>query len=148
MSTPSITVRFIRTNEKVSSNDDRVCIHRVGANQYSLAYTYGHSKKIKNKQRVTLTDDQVFRWMRFTIGLIEKDAEPFELIQIDLPYMPSVVFNVSEIDDAYHRILDALNFHLNVWPPTEEEAEEYAGMPSLEPFDLPPPTYGNHLFMD
>ena len=147
MPAPKITVRFIRKDEKHSSNDDIVNIRRVGTNQYKLAYTYGQAKKTTT-QSLTLNDDEVFRWMRCTIGLVEKDAEPFESIQLDLPYMPSVVFSVSNLDSVYHRVLDALNFHLNNWPAPVED--EYADLPPLEPIDLPlpSPTNGRHIFFD
>jgi hypothetical protein len=114
MPSPNIRIRFIRANAS-AKNDDTVVIYRLGANQFSLAYTYG-DVATKNPHRVVLNDRAVFRWMRNLIGLLEKDVDPFEHIQLDLPFMPSVLFDAAKLGDSYHSMLDALEFHLDNWP--------------------------------
>ena len=114
MSNPSIRIRFIRANGS-AKNDDNVVICRLGARQFNLSYTYGESAT-KNPHHVVLTDSSVFRWMRNLIGILEKDVDPFEYIQMDLPFMPSVLFDAAKLGDAYHAMLSALEFHLDNWP--------------------------------
>jgi hypothetical protein len=154
MTDTTIRLLFIRKNSS-SKNDDRVTIRRLGANQFNLSYTYGESKS-KTAHKLVLTDRAVFRWVRNVIGLLEKDNDPFDSVQVDFPFMPTVLFDVSKLGDAYHAFLDALEFHLDNWPApapapaaeaeTEDEDEdedeqedmemeedEYADMPPLIP---------------
>jgi hypothetical protein len=164
MTSTNIKIRFIRRD---SNKDDVVDITRLLLdNTFSLSYTYGLSKK-QTPTTVTLTSDNVFRWMRHTISLLEQDDDPFESIQLDLPLMPSVMFKVVDLDEAYHALLNALEFHLDNWPlATEEEANStiYDDMPPLESqsydynttshFSIPYYTHANpmgaqhHLFLD
>jgi hypothetical protein len=171
MSSPSIRIRFIRANGS-AKNDDTVVIYHLGANQFSLAYTYGETDT-KNPRKVVLTDRGVFRWMRNLIGLLEKDVDPFQHVQLDLPFMPSVLFDATKLGDTYHTILDAVEFHLDNWPVrrapalnpeedeedddeefNEEELEEddyadYADMPNLEPMPSPINRWNNsHIYID
>jgi len=136
---PRITIRFIRSGEDNALNDDKVTIQRVNQTHYDLEYTYG-ALETKRTHNVTLPDQAVFRWMRHTIALLEKDEDPFDLVQMDLPFMPSVLYDASRMGDVYHRMLDALEFHLDNWPslpcpnPEEEEEENarfYDDMPAL-----------------
>jgi hypothetical protein len=114
MSNLRILIRFIR-KDSLSKTDDMVVISRYAHNQFNLSYTYGEAK-VKTAHELVLSDKAVFRWMRATIALLEKDADPFEMVQLDTPFMPSVVFKVDELGDAYHPLLDALEFHLDNWP--------------------------------
>jgi len=159
-----ITVRFIHTKISDPSTDDMVYITRYAPNQYRLSYTYGIEKDNKTTHSLVLSDKAVFRWMRATLCILEKDADPFNMVQLDTPFMPSVVFNVSNLGAAYHPLLDALEFHLDNWPTPpvlnpedeleeedyeEEEQEEednaYAGMPPLVPLAS---RGRQHLFLD
>ena len=157
MSHLKITLRFIR-KDALAKTDDMVYISRYAPNQYCLSYTYGDTKN-KTPHQLVLTDKAVFRWMRTTIGILEKDADPFDMVQLDTPFMPSVVFNVDELGDAYHPLLDALEFHLDNWPtppvlnPEEDdgdyyqEEEEEDAMPPLVPISSS--YHGRqHLFLD
>lgn len=156
MTSLTMILRFIRKNA-TAKNDDVVYIAPLGAKQFNLSYTYGDTKNKKAHQLV-LTDKAVFRWLRATIGMLEKDADPFELVQLDLPFMPSVVFNATKLGEAYHSLLDAVEFHLDNWPTPddlndaflEEYDEEYADMPPLTPaaFAVPASRGRHHLFLD
>ena len=150
MPATTICVRFIRKNSS-SKNDDMVVIRRLGMNQFNLSYTYGDTKT-KNTHKLVLTDKAVFRWMRNTINLLEKDNDPFDSVQVDFPFMPSVLFDVAKLDNAYNSLLDAVEFHLDNWPSPLPEARaapvtlnqeleedvydeeaDYADMPPLVP---------------
>ena len=162
MPATTIRVRFIRKNS-LSKNDDIVVIRRLGMNQFNLSYTYGDTNA-RNTHKLVLTDKAVFRWMRSTINLLEKDNDPFDSLQVDFPFMPSAIFDVSKLDNAYNTLLDALEFHLDNWPSSavrtpilnpedddamkEEYDEEYADMPPLVPVRPQSPTPRRHLFLD
>ena len=156
-----ITLRFIRKDAEAKT-DDMVYITRYGPGQFNLSYTYGDTKT-KTAHHLVLTDKAVFRWMRATIAILEKDADPFSRVQLDTPFMPSVVFNVDALGEAYHPLLDALEFHLDNWPTSltwnnyyenqeeEEEEEDDEEMPSLESISMPSPIARHshqHLFLD
>ncbi len=145
MPTNSILIRFIRKNADTKGlSDDRVTVQTLGDNKFKLSYVYCDTKK-KQRNSLVLSDTQMFKWLRHTIALVENDDEPFEAIQMDLPLMPSVLFNVNRLDKVYHTILDAFEFHLNNWTPVDE----YADMPPLEP-DTPVQLRRgrHHLFLD
>ena len=169
MTNPNIRLLFIRKYGS-AKNDDRVTISRLGANQFNLSYTYGESES-KTPHQLVLTDRAVFRWVRNVIGLLEKDSDPFESVQVDFPSMPTVLFEVSKLAYAYDHLLDAIEFHLDNWPAVThrlfldeeeydddeeyEEDEEYADMPPLIPSPVDNYSYFNtdqrgsqHLFMD
>ena len=152
-----ITIRFIRDKEAPAKTDDMVHISRYAHNQYNLSYTYGDTKN-KTPHNLVLSDKAVFRWMRATIAILEKDADPFYQVQMDTPFMPSVLFNIDELGAAYHPLLDALEFHLDNWPAppvlnSEEQEEDYY---QGEEYDDMPPLMSmsnsyhgrQHLFLD
>ena len=153
-----MNIRFIRQNEKCAKNDDTMKIISSDGENYDVVFTQGETKK---STLVSMSDSAVFRWVRHTISLLERDADPFEFVQLDLPLMPSVLVKVKELNGAYNTILNAVEFHLDNWPikprtlssesdanvslpintafccDHEEEAEEedYSDMPDLIPVD-------------
>lgn len=136
MASIKFAMRFIRKNASANT-DDTVTITRVNNDKFKLTYTYGDTK-FKLPREMILTDRGVFQWMRSTIRLLENDADPFELVQVDTPFMPSVAINATKLRESYHDILDVLEFHLDNWPVEDtsayaEEEDEYADMPDLAP---------------
>lgn len=152
LSTRMINIRFIRQNEKYAKNDDQMRIWSSDGQTFTVSFKSGDTKK---STVTTLSDAAVFRWMRHTINLLEKDSDPFQAIQLDLPLMPSVLINAKELGSSYNRILDAIEFHLDNWPvisvaepasaavntgfvsasAEEAEADDYSDMPGLIPMD-------------
>jgi len=159
--TNSILIRFIR-KDKDSDKDDMVKIERVGTNQYRLGYTYGEAKNKKVPTYIDLNGSDVFRWMRFVIGLLEKDNDPFESVQLDWPFMPSVVFNIDKLGGVYHPLLDALEFYLDhPTPSLHQEKDQEEDMLDEEEYDydcdyrptspvspIPSSNSRRHLFFD
>jgi hypothetical protein len=154
-----INIRFIRQNEKLAKNDDQMRIWSTDGQTFTVMFRSGETKK---SVVTTLSDSGVFRWMRHTINLLEKDVDPFQFVQLDLPLMPSVLIKASELGASYNRILDAVEFHLDNWPTTSKvlaapspspaagaeapvntgfvsssaaEAEDYSDMPDLIPVE-------------
>ena len=130
MASIKFAMRFIRKNASANT-DDTVTITRVTNDKFKLTYTYGDTK-FKLPREMILTDRGVFQWMRSTIRLLENDADPFELVQVDTSFMPSVAISATKLRESYHDILDVLEFHLDNWPSLDEE-DEYADMPDLIP---------------
>jgi hypothetical protein len=50
--------------------------------------------------------------------MMTRDLEPFAQFQVDYPLLPSVIFNVADLDAHYHAILDAVEFSVDNWPDT------------------------------
>jgi len=146
--TTSISIRFLRKNGSTKT-DDKIIIRRLGMNQFNLNYTYGDTKT-KNTHKLFLTDKAVFRWMRHTISLLEKDNDPFHAIQVDFPFMPSVLFEIKNLSSAYNTLLDALEFHLDNWPAPHPplNPEEDADMSNSSPQSPTLSAHGRHLFLD
>jgi hypothetical protein len=113
MTSRLINIRFIRPNEKRAKNDDQMRIWSNDGQTFTVMFKTGDTKK---SVITTLSDAAVFRWVRYTIGLLERDSDPFQSVQLDLPLMPSVLINAKELGSAYNRILDAVEFHLDNWP--------------------------------
>jgi len=155
MTTRLINIRFIRQNEKLAKNDDAMRIWSSDGQNFTVSFRSGDTKK---SVITTMSDSAVFRWIRHTISLLEKDADPFQFVQLDLPLMPSVLINAKNLEASYGRILDAVEFHLDNWPtiavtpapsPAEapvntgfasaeeetEDDEDYSEMPGLIPMD-------------
>jgi hypothetical protein len=144
MNSRMINIRFIRKNEKLAKNDDQMRIWSTDGQTFTVSFRSGDTKK---STVTTLTDSGVFRWMRHTINLLEKDVDPFQFVQLDLPLMPSVLIDAKELNASYNRILDAIEFHLDNWPVLSvvepasapvntgfsAEAEDYSDMPELIP---------------
>ena len=113
MSNRLINIRFIRQNEKRAKNDDTMRIWSDDGQTFTVSFRSGDTKK---SLVTTMSDTAVFRWIRHTISLLEKDVDPFQFVQLDLPLMPSVLIKATELESSYNRILDAVEFHLDNWP--------------------------------
>lgn len=159
-------VRFIRHNEKNSKNDDTVRFVSDDGSKFDLTFTSGDTKK---STTVSLSDGQVFRWTRNMINLLANDADPFEYVQMDMPLMPSILLKVSELDNNYNAVLNAVEFNLDNWPlhkavaeepsrlntgfyeaedEEEEEEYDYSDMPALVPITPPQRVRTHHTFLD
>jgi len=162
-----MNIRFIRRNEKCAKNDDTMKIISSDGKTYSVVFTQGETKK---STLVSMSDSAVFRWVRHTMSLLARDADPFEFVQLDLPLMPSVMVKVKELDSAYNTILNAVEFHLDNWPIKprtlssesdenafipgntafccDHEEDEEDDMPPLIPIDEPQQFRTHHIFLD
>jgi len=125
-----INIRFIRQNEKLAKNDDTMRIWSDDGQTFTVMFRSGETKK---SVITTLSDSGVFRWIRHTITLLEKDVDPFQFIQLDLPLMPSVLINAKDLYTSYNRILDAVEFHLDNWPMTSKLAAPVLAAPAEAP---------------
>lgn len=112
------SLRFIRPAAAFGSGktDDVVTIKPLEGGQFTLDYLYRNAgQRIRTQQ--TLRASDVFRWARLTLGLLERDAEPFVTLQLDVSGLPTILFEVAtlfrEKNRGYHALLSALEFFLD-----------------------------------
>ena len=126
MPTPNILFRFIRTehsgNVKKEKYDDLCRVTKVG-DEFSLSFTYDVGKSVRTNTLIA-NADTVQLWTRRIIDLLKRDADPFKEMQVDFPLLPSILFEVANIQDNYHAILDAVEFSIDNWPVAKKEKVE------------------------
>ena len=143
----NIMIRIVRQNG-TATDDDLVVINRMG-DRFSLKYTYGDTMR-KTPFYLMLDDRALLKWVRVLIRLLENDSEPFASIQFDFPIMPSVMFNVDELANAYNTILDAMEFHMDNWPSDQAPYTPHSPreeLPPLIPISPPAGEWNRHLFL-
>ena len=113
---PSVYFRFIRSSDAKAFEDDTSSVTRIDHDQFQLTFRYKDAQQASIVNKTILDSAGVLQWARRAIDMMEQDVEPFHQFQIDFPLLPSVIFNVNQIADNYHGILDALEFSLDNWP--------------------------------
>lgn len=111
----SISFRFIHTNDAKASEDDLCTVNKVGDNSFTMDYSFRNANNKSFTNTVTLNSDGVLQWTRRAIDMLERDSEPLARMQIDFPMLPSIIFNVNELGNHYHAILDAVEFTVDNW---------------------------------
>jgi hypothetical protein len=118
----TLTFRFTRPDPSTGSEDDIIRIAPAEDGAYTCTFTYGLAKQ-KNPVSATLSDAEVFRWVRTMIRLLEADTDPFVDVQVEHPLMPAVLLNAKAMGDNYHRILDVVEFFLDTTNRTAKKEE-------------------------
>ena len=131
MTSDTMRIRFLRTINASSQNDDIVTIRTIDTDLYKLTFQDANCRKSVSK---VLHGKDIFRWLRIMLRTVEHDSDPFDSIQFDVPTMPSFLIATNAIEASYHTILDAIEFHLNLNLTLEQE---YVDMPPLV-YALPP----------
>lgn len=116
----TLTFRFTRPEPSTGAEDDFIRITPANNDTYTCSFTYGLAKQ-KTPVTATLSDSEVFRWVRTMIRLMEADTDPFADVQVEHPLMPAVLLNAKAMGDNYHRILDVVEFFLDT---TNRSAKE------------------------
>ena len=112
---PSINFRFIRKGETTARDDD-YCTVKKNGDAFTLSFSWRDSQDKLVGNKATVTADGVCRWVRRAIDMVTRDTEPFGQFQVDYPLIPSVIFDVANLEDHYHAILDAVEFSVDNWP--------------------------------
>lgn len=115
---PSITFNIIRSMDR-SSEDDIVCIRKLGDDTYSYMYKDPLSNCQRGKRVVqeNLTSDDVMNQVRLLFNLLCVDDEPFTALQVFLPNMPTVLVNVNSLTSTTRDLLyDSIESVLDTWP--------------------------------
>jgi hypothetical protein len=139
----SAMIRLLRKNSNDLKNDDVITMKRV-ANE-TIRVTFSNATATV-KHVATLDNKEAWNWLRNILGLLTADADPFEGVQLDFPLTPSIMVDVRELDQHYHRIMDAMEFFLDnevrsvkkARAPEEEDEDDDDddSMPELLPRDL------------
>ena len=137
----SAMIRLLRKNSTDLKNDDVITMKRVANETFRVTFSNATATV---KHVATLDDKEAWNWLRNILGLLTADADPFEGIQLDFPLTPSIMVDVRELDQHYHRIMDAMEFFLDnevrsvkkARAPEPEEDDDNDSMPELLPRDL------------
>jgi len=134
MPTPNILFRFIRTehsgNVKKETYDDLCRITKVN-DEFHLSFSYTIGKSLRTNTLIA-NADTIQLWTRRIIDLLKRDADPFKEMQVDFPLLPSILFEVANIQDNYHAILDAVEFSVDNWPTSAKKDKEKEKAPVNE----------------
>ena len=121
-----MTLRLIRKKSS-SSTDDTIHVKHIGTNQFSLVYTYGDSEPA-TVRTTALPRGSLIHYLETTFSLLQLDEDPFEFVQLDFSFIPSVLIAIKNLKAP--AILNAISLQLD--QATGEE-DEYADMPPLIP---------------
>jgi hypothetical protein len=143
--TKMFSLQFIR---KITDKgqDDLAAIACIGVDKYKITYS---DATIHNKMTFETNGYGVLRWIRRIMRLLEEDVDPFENLQLNLPAMPSTLFNISNLSENYTTILNAVEFYLDeISKPTEPSS--LPSTPKTTPVhrECPPAPSRRHLFFD
>ncbi len=163
-----IKFRFIRTD---TTEQDDVCTITKKGDMFKLRFQYATANGYTHNKLVC-TDIAVHRWVRRALDLLERDIDPFARVQLECPLLPAILFNVCDLSENYHAILDAVEFSLDNWPAKaknntldegiygDENYDEDIVMEESEPYtgdysEMPPlisynytASNNHHLFLD
>ena len=107
-----VMIRNLTSSEDTPSKDDRLIISRDG--QY-FNVTY-NNKPEGVKQTVSLTANDVYKYLKNTLTLLSNDDEPFSHIQFNFPAVPAVMYKTSNISMMYDVLLDQFDSMIANWP--------------------------------
>ena len=109
-----VMIRNFKTSEDAPSKDDSLSISREG--QY-FNVTY-NNKPEGIKQTVSLTANDVYKYLKNTLTLLSNDDEPFSHIQFNFPAVPAVMYKTTNICMVYDVLMDQIDSMIANWPVT------------------------------
>jgi hypothetical protein len=109
-----VMIRNFKTSEDAPSKDDFLSISREG--QY-FNVTY-NNKPEGIKQTVSLTANDVYKYLKNTLTLLSNDDEPFSHIQFNFPAVPAVMYKTTNICMVYDVLMDQIDSMIANWPVT------------------------------
>jgi len=123
MSYSPITIRFTRNADK--SQDDVITItpsltKTLGESwmtEYKVNFTASNCDNPSKKETsINLPDRFLEMYLKSLLTMIEKDSEPYKSVQVDMPLVPSVMYNPQDLWKVTSSILSHLLVLLNKWP--------------------------------
>ena len=109
-----VMIRNFKTSEDAPSKDDFLSISREG--QY-FNVTY-NNKPEGIKHTVSLTANDVYKYLKNTLTLLSNDDEPFSHIQFNFPAVPAVMYKTTNICMVYDVLMDQIDSMIANWPVT------------------------------
>jgi len=123
MSYSSITIRFTRSDDK--DQDDVITItpsfvKTIGESwmtEYRVDFTAQNCDNPSKKQTtVRLPARLLEMYVKSLLIMVEKDVEPYKTVQVDMPLVPSVMYDPKNLYTVNSSILNHLSVLLNNWP--------------------------------
>ena len=107
-----VMIRNFKSIEDTPTKDDHLSISRDGQ-YFNVSY---HNKPEGVKQTVSLTANDLYKYLKNTLTLLSNDDEPFSHIQFNFPTIPAVMYKTSNISMVYDVILEQIDSMIANWP--------------------------------
>jgi hypothetical protein len=116
MSSPAkfsmVMIRNLKCVEDSPSKDDHLSITRDGQ-YFNVTYT---NKPEGIKQTVSLTANDVYKYLKNMLTLLSNDDEPFSHIQFNFPAVPAVMYKTENISMMYDVVMEQIDSMIANWP--------------------------------
>jgi hypothetical protein len=124
----TLAIRFIRKSDKTFQTQDDVLSIKpqwqqsndeVQTKMYEVKMTYAPETTAAAKKYSTtsmLSGYDIMFYLRSVLNLITYDADPYKLVQIDLPMMPSVMIELDDLADVMGHIEQMVEVLMRSWP--------------------------------
>lgn len=144
----SFSIQFARSLE-AKEKDDIAIIECTGVDNYKIIY---RDATAWNKMSFTANGSELFRWFRRVLRLLGDDSDPFQCIQLNIPAMPSVLFNIADLDKKYTTILDAVEYYIDIISKNQSAIDTPPSTPvaqrTSKSQECPAAPARRHLFFD
>jgi hypothetical protein len=129
MTSPSVTLRFIRDTATDSSKMDDILritpSSSVNPELSAFVVKFSPAKSFapgSYENQVSWNHEQVYEYVSSLLMLLTLDNDPFKSVQLDLPLAPSLLFEVSKLSERIPHILRMLYTTLTTSWPTNTKA--------------------------
>lgn len=116
MAQPKITIRFLRKDDESEKNtDDIIQIHKNTESTFRVTFRTPFVANSVTPILRTLelpSAHDVVQYCMSVLTLLLFDSDPFKSVQIDLPFMPSVLIDERDIGCALPAIEGTLTYQL------------------------------------
>ena len=109
-----LEIRMIRTLTDTTKDDLLTIQKHHSDSNFSIKYNDSHGNV---KMHKVATAKDVLQTIRYTFHFLLMDQEPFEVLQVSFPCLPSILLNISDLTSKNRdSIYDALEMTLERWP--------------------------------
>jgi len=85
--------------------------------EYKVNFTVGNCENnSKNRTNVTLPARFLEMYLKSLLAMIERDVEPYKAVQVDMPLVPSVMYDPKDLWKVTPSIMSQLSVLFNAWP--------------------------------
>ena len=119
-SSPSVfSIVIIRNLNLKGENDNQRMDDHIRVSRDGQYFNVTYSNKPEGiKQTVSLTANDLFKYLKNTLTLLSNDDEPFSHIQINFPVIPAVMYKTSNLCLVYDVVMDQIDNMIANWPVT------------------------------
>jgi len=112
-----VVIRNLKTNGNLTEGertDDCIRVSRDGQ-YFNVTYS---NKPESIKQTVSLTANDLYKYLKNTLTLLSQDDEPFSHIQFNFPAVPTVMYKTTNLNLVYDVVMDQIDNMIANWPVT------------------------------